>query len=64
VYVDRKQGWRSQAPDRRFLTTIVGIAAAFTLGLLIFAFVTDFPGPPPAGEKELTSDAPAEDVRR
>ena len=50
--------------DRRFLTTIIGIAVAVTLGLLIFAFVTDFPGPPPAGDKELTSDAPAEDVRR
>ena len=50
--------------DRRFLTMIVGIAAVFTLALLIFAFVTDFPGPPPSGDKELTPDAPAEDVRR
>ena len=50
--------------DHRFLEMMVGIAAAVTLGLLIFAFVTDFPGPPPAGDNQLTSDAPAEDVRR
>ena len=57
--------WGDAKPkDRQFLTTIVSIAAAITLGLLVFAFVTDFPGPPPAGDSTLTPDAPPEDVRR
>jgi hypothetical protein len=50
--------------DRRFIATMVGIAAAVSLGLILFALVSDFPGPSPAGDDKVTSDSPPEDVRR
>jgi len=50
--------------DRRFLTTIVGLAAAIALALIAFVFVTDFPGPSPAGGDTAKSEAPPEDVTR
>jgi hypothetical protein len=50
--------------DRALITTMVALAGAVVLGLLVFAFTTDFPGPPPAGTAPDKSDAPPEDVRR
>jgi hypothetical protein len=50
--------------DRELITTMVALAGAVVLGLLVFAFTTDFPGPPPAGTAPDKSEAPPEDVRR
>jgi hypothetical protein len=50
--------------DRPFLTAIVGLAAAIALGLIVFVFVSDFPGPSPAGGDTTKSEAPPEDVTR
>jgi hypothetical protein len=50
--------------DRALITTILGIAGGMVLGLLAFALLTDFPGPPPAGISPNKTDAQPEDVRR
>ena len=41
-----------------------GLAAAIALALIAFVFVTDFPGPSPAGGDTAKSEAPPEDVTR
>jgi len=47
---------------RVFVTTVVAIAAAVTLGLIAFALFTDFPGEPQGAADE--AGAPPEDVVR
>ena len=50
--------------DLPFITTVVSLAAAIALGLIAFVFVSDFPGPSPAGGDTAKSEAPSEDVTR
>jgi hypothetical protein len=50
--------------DRRIIAAMIGAAVVIVLVLLSFALLSDFPGPPPAGENPNKSDAPPEDVRR
>lgn len=50
--------------DVPFITTVIGLAAAIALGLIAFVFVSDFPGPSPAGGDAAKSAASPEDVTR
>ena len=47
---------------RVFVTTVVAIAAAVTLGLIAFALFTDFPGEP-HGAADMAGAHPEEVVR-
>jgi hypothetical protein len=55
---------RTRSKDRSFIATMVGLAAAIALALIGFVFVSDFPGPSPAGGDATKSAAPPEDVTR